>query len=289
MRLLRVFRLGLINTRFFWQISAVVTVGNRLASGGNGAVIHLHAIGSHVSNRTVFIKPLCDPHRMAGRKAKFARRFLLQGRGGERRLRIAGDRLRFNAVDTECAGLHRRARGFCLGLGLEIHLVMFFAKIAQQPGFEPLPFMLHIGFDRPIFLGLKSLDFALAFDDQAERNRLHPTGRLSPRQFAPQHGRQRETNEIIKRPPRKICFDQIDIQFARFGHRLKHGGFGNRVKSDALNVLRQCFFLGQHFLHMPTDRLALPVRVGREDEAVCLLRLVGDRFQLFGFVSVIIP
>src|SRR3546814_7266330 len=49
---------------------------------------------------------LRDPHRMAGRKPKLARRFLLQSRSREGRRRVASQRLGLDRVDGEMRGLH---------------------------------------------------------------------------------------------------------------------------------------------------------------------------------------
>jgi hypothetical protein len=40
---------------------------------------------------------------------------------------------------------------------------------------------------------------------------------------------------------------------------------------------------------VPADRLALAIGVGREDQPVGLLRLVGDRLQLLGLVGIGLP
>src|SRR3546814_2434739 len=44
-----------------------------------------------------------------------------------------------------------------------------------------------------------------------------------------------------------------------------------------------------HFLDVPGNRLALAVRVGREDQRLGLLRLVGDGAQLLGLVGIGFP
>src|SRR3546814_13244270 len=56
--------------------------------------------------RSVLIEVLRDPHRMAGRKPKLARRFLLQSRSREGRRRVASQRLGLDRVDGEMRGLH---------------------------------------------------------------------------------------------------------------------------------------------------------------------------------------
>ena len=90
MRFLRVLRFALINARFLGQIAAVEPIRDGFARGGNGAVVHLNAIGSHIGYRAILIQTLRNTHCVAGGKAQFTRRFLLQCRGCKRRLRVAG-------------------------------------------------------------------------------------------------------------------------------------------------------------------------------------------------------
>src|SRR3546814_8679667 len=59
-----------------------------------------------IGDRAVLIEGLLDPHRMAGRKPKLARRFLLQSRSREGRRRVASQRLGLDRVDGEMRGLH---------------------------------------------------------------------------------------------------------------------------------------------------------------------------------------
>src|SRR3546814_19320137 len=59
-----------------------------------------------------FIEPLGEAHGVAGAEAELARRFLLQGRGGERRKRIAPHRLALDRGDGErIAGVELTHRG----------------------------------------------------------------------------------------------------------------------------------------------------------------------------------
>jgi hypothetical protein len=72
-------------------------------------------------------------------------------------------------------------------------------------------------------------------------------------------------------------------------HRLGHGGLGDGVEGDALDLFRQRPALGQQFADMPADRLALAVRVGSQDQAVGGLGRVGDRLHLALLVAVQLP
>jgi hypothetical protein len=72
-----------------------------------------------------------------------------------------------------------------------------------------------IGFDRPVFLRLERFDLEFAVADQPQRHRLHAARRARARQFAPQHRRQREADEIVERAAREIGVDQLLVDVAR--------------------------------------------------------------------------
>ena len=61
------------------------------------------------------------------------------------------------------------------------------------------------------------------------------------------------------------------------------------MPSDAVDRLRQRLLAAQQFLHMPADRLALAVRVGREDQSVGGLRRVLNILQPLRLVGVKLP
>ena len=289
MRFLRILRLGLILARLFGQVSAVIAVRDRLARGGNGAAVHLHAVGSHIGDRAILIELLRDPHRVAGRKTELAGGFLLQRRCGEGRRGIAGERLGLDLVDGEAAGLHVRLRGHGVAFPADGQAVDLLALPADEARGEALPALLHLGRNRPIFLGREALDLALALHHQAQRDRLDAARRLGAGQLAPQHRRQGEAHQIVERPARAISVDQILVQRARLRHRLGHGRLGDRVERHPVHLLRQRLLRAQHFLHMPADRFALAIGVSRQDQSVGLLRLVGNGLQLLALVAIIFP
>ena len=71
------------------------------------------------------------------------------------------------------------------------------------------------GLDGPVFVGLEGLDLGLAVAHEAQRHRLHAAGRAGARQLAPQHGREREADEIVERAAGQIGLDQRRIDLAR--------------------------------------------------------------------------
>jgi hypothetical protein len=111
--------------------------------------------------------------------------------------------------------------------------------------------MFKVGHNRPIFLRFERLDFTLAVDNHPQRDGLNPPRRFRAWQLAPQHRRQRKSDQIIQGPPCAISVDQVIIERARGCHRLKHRGLGNGVEGHALDVLGQRLLFCQHFADMP--------------------------------------
>src|SRR5690242_9786913 len=113
--------------------------------------------------------------------------------------------------DGKAGRLENRIGGFTrLCLAVEVETVELLAVEMRQPCREPLAgFGLELDLDRPVFARLEYLDLGFALADQAQRNRLHATGRAAARQFAPQHRRKREPDQIIECATRQIRLDQL--------------------------------------------------------------------------------
>jgi len=289
MRFLGIFGLGLVDARAVRNIAGVITVSDRLARGGNGAAVHLDAVGPHIGDRTILIELLGDAHRVAGGIAKLARGLLLQGRGSEGWRRVARKRLGFDRF-------HREQTIFDGGLGQhrllfigEIHLAQLLAVMNRQPSLEGLPALFHLSGNRPIFLWPERLYFPFPLDDQPQRNRLDPAGRFRTRKLAPEHGRQCESDQIVERPAGAIGIDKILIERTGMSHGFRHRSLGDRVEGHPIHDIRQRLLGAQHFLHVPADRFAFAVRVGRKNQAGGFLRFVGDGLELLGLVGIILP
>ena len=289
MGLLRVLGLGFVMAWFFRAEMAGETVGNLGPRRADGAVVHLHAVGSHIGDRARLIQRLRHPHRVAGGETQLARGLLLQGGGGERRRRVTPLGAGIDVLDAKSPLLHRRlgARGNARLAEAQL-LQLLPLKLHQTRG-KRGAVMLHLGDDLPIFLRFKNLDLALSLDDQAEGHRLHPPRRFRAGQLAPQHRRQRKAEQIIQRPAGQIGVDQVLIQLSRGLHRGGDGLLGDRVEGDARHRLWQRLLLGEVLAHMPADRLALAVRVGGQDQAVGLFRRIDDRLHAGALVSVQLP
>ena len=195
---LRVLGLGRIEPRLVGQVIGIVAIGDGLAAGVDGAAVHLHTVGTHVSDRTRLVERLGEPHRMAGRKAQLAGGFLLQRRSGEWRRGIALQWLRFDVLDRETRILDRLLRGHGAAFIAERQLVELLPVELDQPGVELRPVLLKLGNDRPVFVGPEMLDLDFAVDDDAQRHRLHAARALRAGKAAPEDRRKGETVEIVQ-------------------------------------------------------------------------------------------
>ena len=151
-----------------------------------------------------------------------------------------------------------------------------------EPGGEALARRgRELGLDRPVFAGAEGLDLGLALADQAERHRLHAPGAAAARQLPPQHRGEGEAHQVVERAAGEIGLDQELVEVARGGHRGAHGAAGDLVEGDAphRDALERVLLL-QHPAHMPGDRLALAVRVGRQEERIGALQRLDDRRDL---------
>jgi hypothetical protein len=123
---------------------------------------------------------------------------------------------------------------------------------------------------------LEALDLAFAVADEPQRHRLHPAGRACAGQLAPQHRRQGEADKIIERAARQIGVDQRRVDLARIGHRVETAFLVMALKTTRDRLVLERLLLVEHFQHMPGNRFALAVGVGRENQRVGTLECLGD-------------
>ncbi len=299
MRFLRVLGLGLVLARRVRHIGVAVILADHLARLRDRRAVDLHAVGSHIGDETgglaadidAFIKPLRDPHRVRRRKAELAAGFLLQRRGGEGRLRIAARRLGFDGRDREVGGLDRLLEVLGFRAGADVEPLDLLAVGADQARLEGVAARRRQRrHQRPVFARHEFFDFEFAVADQPQRHRLHAAGRARARQFAPQHRRQREADQIVQRAARHIGVDQRAIDLARRLHRIRHRLLGDGVEHHALDlVVLQRALLFQHLEHVPGDRFALAIGVGCENQAVGALQGAGDVVEPAGRLGVDLP
>ena len=93
MGFLGVLGLAGVLARFVGDVARVIAVGDRLARRADRFTRHLHPVGAHVGDRAILVERLGEAHGVAGGEAELTRRLLLNGRGGERRRRVAREGL----------------------------------------------------------------------------------------------------------------------------------------------------------------------------------------------------
>ena len=198
MRFLRVLCLALVLARRFRHVGVTVILANDFARLRDGRIVDLHAVGSHIGDETgglaadidAFIEPLRDPHGVRRRKTEFAAGFLLQCRGGERRLRIAPRRPCLDAGNREAGRLDRFLEIFGFRARANVEALNLLAVGADQPRLECFGARGRHGRDqRPVFARDEFFDLQFAVADQPQCHRLHSAGGTCAGQFAPQHRR----------------------------------------------------------------------------------------------------
>ncbi len=307
-RFLRVLRLAGVDARRAGHIALAIALADDLARIGDAFGRHLHAIGTHIGDETdrlaadidAFIKLLRDLHGALGREAELARGFLLQGRGDEGRRRVALDRLALDAADREhcCALIASTARVASASL-LERKLVELLAVQMREMRAERA-FRRASNPHRCVqySCGLERLDLDLALADQPQRHRLHAPRRSRARQFAPQHGRQREADKIIERAARQIGVDQFFVDLRADARWLR----APRFLVTALNTTRSTGILPSAFFCLSTSstcqEIASPSRSGSvarislsapfSASAMSLIRFCGAGIDFPGHGEVVV-
>ena len=277
-RFLCVLGLGLVHARRGRQVIVAVALGDHPADRGNRFRRHLDAVGSHVGDEALrlavdgdaLVELLRGLHGARGGKSELSGGLLLQRRSGEGRVGIALDRLALDAVDDEGGAIEVVADGMRIfGVG-DRKLVELLAAARHEAGVEGVA---GTGFqfrdDVPVFLRPERLDLGFAVAHQPQRHRLHTARRTCARQLAPQHGRQREADEVVERAPRQIGVDEGDVDLARVRHGVQNGRLGDGVEDDAFDLggLERPLLL-QHFQHVPGDCFTLAIGVGCQDQLV---------------------
>ena len=199
MRLLRVFGGAAIDPRLARDVSRSELIADQSARRRNRLGSDRHTVGPHISdqpyrlagNVDAFIKALGNLHCAARRETELARCFLLQGRGGERRERVAANLAAVDFADGEVRGMQDGSGGGArLGLGVEIEAVEALAVEMCQPRGEGLTRLSpKLDLDRPVLARLERLNLGFPLTDQAQCDGLDAPSRAAAWQLAPQHRR----------------------------------------------------------------------------------------------------
>src|SRR5208337_4732402 len=204
-RLLGVLGLGRVFARRARHVVVAEILADHPARGRDRLGREVDAVGAHISDQPdrpvadvdALVKPLGDLHGAGRREAELARRLLLQGGGGERRVGVAPDRPRFDRSDGEFRRLERRLEGFRLRPGADVEAANLLAVRADEAGGERrVGLRPQMGDDRPVFARDELFDLELAVADDPERDRLDAPGRARAGQLSPQDRREREADQI---------------------------------------------------------------------------------------------
>ncbi len=147
-----------------------------------------------------------------------------------------------------------------------------------------------MGDDRPVFASDELLDLELAVADDPERDRLDAPGRARAGQLSPQDRGEGEADQVVERAAGPVGVDQRIVDLARMAHRLLDRVLGDGVEHHAVDslVLQKLLVL-ENLVHVPGDRLALAIRVGRQDDPVRVLDRAADLAQPFGRLRANLP
>ena len=194
-------------------------------------------------------------------------------------------------ADGKFRGLERSLESFGLGAGTDVEAVDLLAVGADEPrGEGRLGLRQEMGDDRPVFARHEPLDLDLAVADDAQRDRLDTPRRARARELSPQHRREGEADEIVERAARPIGVDQRLVDLARMAHGFLDRVLGDGVEHHAVDALvLQEFLAREDLVDVPGDRLALAIRVGRQDDPLGALDRDADVAEAFGRLGVDLP
>ena len=243
--------------------------GFRRHPGGVGPHVSDQPHRAPISDLDSLVETLGRAHGPPCREAQPLRRLLLKRRGGERGRRIlpALAPLHIGGGERESAYVGEDGRGCRLvsqGEGLAPDLV--------EPGLEWLVVLLQVRGDRPVFFGNEGPDFVLALTDQPERHSLDPPGGESRANGLPEEGRDLVPDQAIQHPAGLLGLDLLHVQNTRILQRPRHGGLRDLAELHPLEALRM-LRKPEVVRHMEGNRLALAIRVCRQDDGVGAPRL----------------
>src|SRR5438067_6460805 len=88
---------------------------------------------------------------------------------------------------------------------------------------------------RPIFLLLECLDLAVALNNEAQRDSLHPTCRQAATNFVPEQRRNLIADEAIEHAAGLLRVHQVAIDFVRMFEGIAYGALRDFIEGDAMD------------------------------------------------------
>ena len=118
-----------------------------------------------------------------------------------------------------------------------------------------------------------ALDLPLALDHESDRDGLDPAGRQPATDLATEQRAQGVADETVDDPASLLRVDEVLVDPARIGEGFADRGLRDLAERHAARLVRG--HLGR-LGHVPGDRLALSIEVGREIDEVAALRGLRD-------------
>src|SRR5215510_12688612 len=204
-------------------------------------------VGPHVRDqacRTItaqldaFVQVLRQAHRLFRCVAETAGRVLLKRGGYVRRRRILAPPLLFDGYDAIFGAFQFADGGQSLGLGLELEFDVWLGQPAHEASFEPLLLALRRqdGVYRPGFLWREGPDLLFAVDDEAKRNRLHPSSTDPLLHLAPEEGTEPVADKAVDHPSRLLSVDQPHVDVPRVVQGAQYGVIRDLMELDPLGM-----------------------------------------------------
>ena len=203
-----------------------------LLAGSDAQFREVHAVRTHIGDASVFIQALGNHHRLTHGEAQTACRLLLQRRRSEGRRRRTLQRFLRHGSHAELC---------ILACFEESHGLVVLLEAVRQLGFHLRLRSVVVGNGKDgihavVGFTLESLDFALAFYDQAHRNALHTTCRQRWLDLAPQHRRELEAHQTVQHAACLLCVYEVHVQPSGVLDRLQDGRLGDFVEHDTVCI-----------------------------------------------------
>ena len=183
-----------------------------------------------------FIELLCEHHGLAGGKAQFAGCILLQGTRSKRRRRLALALALFHLVHQKFLLLEISHQCFrCLLIVQVKFFPIHMGKLSlKHRGLVLAQFHAH----RPVFHGLKGLNFLFPVADKLDRYGLHAACRKPLAHLAPEQRRKLVAHNAVEHTAGLLGIHLVDIDATRMLYRLLNGRFRDFIEDNAAVLLR---------------------------------------------------
>ena len=255
---------------------------------GQGSFRQRCGVGSHVGDKALLVEALGRPHGLGGAEAELATRFLLQGRGDERRRRRAAIGSRFYVTHGEGPAIElsnqrlgaSRVEGDAAGPGQQAIAVEVLTGgdppiiNGGQPGGEATPSIGTAGRGEsaaqiPVAGRNEAHAFPFAFHHDAGGDGLDSTGGTGRGDLAPQDLGDLVAVDAVQDAAGLLSVDQPTVDLARVIDGVLNGGGGDLVEHHSFD--RDLGRGVQDLEQMPSNGLPFAILIGGEIELVGVL------------------